>query len=68
MSKNNMTKAEEKLKKLVQDAYEAIRTAERVADDNGLVFFFILAYGMGGTYYPEGYDVETGWHSSSASC
>ena len=58
---------------LVKEAHKKIQEAEKIADEHQETFSFDLAYGMGGTYFPEGWDdswdsSEEGWVSSSAMC
>lgn len=64
---------------LVQEAYNKLHEAEKIANEYGIVFSFSPAYGMGGTYYPprnddyndsdDWYDSdEQGWVSSSEQC
>ena len=71
MSKEAM----EQIAEAVSIAYEAINLAESIADRNDLEFDFSPAYGMGGTYYSEGYVKNEGlrwsspgWNYSSQSC
>lgn len=57
-------------------AKEAVQLAESIADRHDLEFDLDLGgYGMGGTYYSEGYIKEqglryreAGWNASSQSC
>jgi hypothetical protein len=46
-----MSKAE--IEKLLEQALSLITEAEEIANSTGETFHFDLAYGMGGTYYPE---------------
>jgi hypothetical protein len=58
----------------LQVAYAAIREAQRIADKENVSFRFDLAYGMGGTYMPEGDEGrdgendDNGWAASSRGC
>lgn len=67
--------------RLMQEARDIITSAETLADKYNFTIDFDLAYGMGGTYFPVGYqpewadsdwadsnDSETGWVSSSSQC
>lgn len=68
--------ANEKIEALLREARVKISEAEAIADETGETFNFDLAYGMGGSYYPEKYvesndwmdSDDTGWVSSSAQC
>lgn len=86
-----MTEKEQKQKEalaqievLTDQAMEAIRKAETLADEANVSFGFDVEYGMGGTYYPTKalnkvptdeetqYDAwessDEGWVSSSSGC
>lgn len=74
-----LQEAEEEIKAKLSIAETAINMAEKIAEDNGLVFSWDgPTYGMGGTYYPAGYqdeyrdrpstEDELGWQASSHSC
>lgn len=71
--------ATQKISDLVKQARDLISQAEALADNHGLCFSWDLEYGMGGTYYGEGWDSSTscewensdsenGWVSSSSQC
>jgi len=72
------TRAREEIEKKLDEARKLIEEAEAIADEAGVTFSFDLAYGMGGTYYPDkvaeerGYveeeDLDNGWRASSRSC
>lgn len=51
-----------KISRLVTEAHDLLRQAEKLADEAGIGFSFDVEYGMGG-YYEEGE-----WHPSSMSC
>ena len=61
---------------LLAEAQNLVHEAEAIADEYGLEFEMDLGgYGMGGTYYSEGYVekhgsrwCEPGWNASSHSC
>lgn len=60
---------------LVKQAYATLAQAEKIAEEAGVTFSFLPAYGMGGTYLPETagrspwcYNEEFGWQPSSQSC
>lgn len=71
-------RAAEQVSELVQEAYNKLNEAQKIAKEYGIVFSFSPAYGMGGTYYPprdddyndsdEWYGSDEGWVSSSADC
>jgi hypothetical protein len=48
----NKADAQAEITKLVGNAKEAIKQAEKLADKYGLTIDWSLAYGMGGTYFP----------------
>lgn len=57
------------LARLVQEAREALKAAEKFADEHKLSFTFDPAYGMGGTYYGKGFwdaqkEGDDDWYSS----
>jgi hypothetical protein len=67
--------AVKQMHELIDIAYKAISMATDIADDYGLEFGFDVSYGMGGTYYSEGYIEqeglryrEAGWASSTSDC
>jgi hypothetical protein len=73
LKEKKMTKEEAvaKIAELVQQAYDALRAAEGVADEHKLSFHFSASYGMGGYYNgdeSERYYGDDGWHPSSQSC
>lgn len=59
-----------------KQAEALIRECEVLANEHEIVFEFSLAYGMGGTFYPKGWDNsgcypdedDSGWMSSSQQC
>jgi hypothetical protein len=55
---------EERINRLLSEAYVAIAAAEIVADEHNLGFGWELAYGMGGYY--DGAEGE--WNSSTSNC
>ncbi len=65
-----LAKIEEKL----AIARTALTEAEGIANEAGVEFTFKVAYGMGGTFYPNSpeaeprWDDSTGWVSSSQNC
>ena len=67
----------EEATKLLQEhcsaAYAAIAEAEKIAVEYGIEFTFDVAYGMGGTFFPEGdsyytSDKDPVWVASSHMC
>lgn len=48
----------------VAAAAALIRECEQIADQHDVCFDFSVAYGMGGSYYPD----DNGWYSSSQDC
>lgn len=70
--------AHDRIAELVQQAYDALSEATRIADQHKIEFDFSPAYGMGGTYLPAGSQdpwsastdalPEGQWQSSSHSC
>ncbi|MND52508.1 hypothetical protein D3C80_435250 [compost metagenome] len=58
----------------VAAVYAALAEAEAYAEEHSLEFDFGPEYGMGGTYYSEGYIEseglrrEAGWSASSHNC
>ena len=49
----NQNEAEEKIRELKEQAKLLIKEATELADAHGIEFFFSVAYGMGGSYYPD---------------
>ena len=80
----NKEQAKKEVERLKEEAYAKIKEATAIADKWGVTFNWDLAYGMGGTYYPQHTedskwsessddvwrpsDTEDGWYSSSQSC
>lgn len=86
----NKDQAKKRVEALKEEAYAKINEATAmineataIADKWGVTFNWDLAYGMGGTYYPQRTadskwsesdeawrpsDTEDGWYSSSQSC
>lgn len=66
--------AMKKISALTGEARNLIREAEEIAKEAKVSFSFDVAYGMGGTYVPEGAEDgymnngESGWQASSHSC
>lgn len=49
----NKEETQTEIKRLVAKAKEQITQAEALADKHGIIFDFSVAYGMGGSYYPQ---------------
>jgi len=66
----NKNKNQKELDTAVQQIYDAINNATRIADKHNIPFGLNVAYGMGGYYHPtvQGEWDEQGWNSSSSLC
>lgn len=66
----NKEEAAKRIADLTNQAMDLIKQAEKIANEFGVDFSFDVAYGMGGTYYPEGHKwaKSVGWQASSHSC
>lgn len=77
MSDESKRVANNKIAQCLELAKRSIAEAEKIADENQITFSWSLSYGMGGTYYPKGWndsgcsdedDLEGRWRSSSSMC
>lgn len=70
MTKNE---ARELINMKLNKVYKLVKECEALAEEHKVTFDLSVAYGMGGTYIPEGmkgcwHESDSGWVSSSSMC